>query len=522
MSSVQQVFRANGAPVGALALSAFGAMMGGLFPISVIFSLGDIGGGLSASTDDTAWMVTLYNVGQILGQPLLMIAAGAFGRGAAMRLAGVGFVVSSLAVALAPGLGWALAGRVAQGMFCGVLPTFMMLLVMTSPLPGRARVAGLAVFSIAATVGLGLAASVAAWLIGLGGWRALFWGQALGGLLYTALAFLVLESDRGDPRRLRTADWGGYTLLSLALGLLLIGVSEGERHFWFEAWWITAAFACGGLGLILAISQIPRAPMPVLRLSLLARPTLGWALLFQLFFRFGLMFEIVVAPQYLVRLQGYRVEQLAPLLLPFALATVVAGPLAWWTVCRFDPRLSLSVGMASFAAAAARAAFLSPDWAAPELLWPLILIGVGQAFLGVAMLRFATWQVVPPIEGPTVGVTFNYARVIGLALGVAAANHTLIEREKFHSARLGEGLSLVDGVVSQRLAGQAGTFANWISDPSAAQRASAASLARAASNHAFAQGFADAFAVIAVGLLAGAILVWALPRLPAVTSETRA
>jgi hypothetical protein len=59
----------------------FGALMGGLFPISVIFSLGDIGGGLSASADDTAWMVTVYNVGQLVGQPLLMITAGAFGRG---------------------------------------------------------------------------------------------------------------------------------------------------------------------------------------------------------------------------------------------------------------------------------------------------------------------------------------------------------------------------------------------------------------------------------------------------------
>jgi|UPI000647CD96 DHA2 family multidrug resistance protein len=522
MPTAEALLRSRAAPIAALGLSAFGAMMGGLFPISVIFSLGDIGGGLSASADDTAWMVTLYNVGQVVGQPLLMIMAGAFGRGGVMRMIGAGFVVSSLAAAVAPDLGWALAARLVQGIFCGVMPTFMMLLVMTSPLSGRAQVGGLAVFSIAASVGLGLAASVAAWLIDLGGWRALFWGQALSGLLYTALAFLVLEDDRGDPRRLRAADWSGYGLLSLALSLLVIGVSEGERHFWFQTWWITATFACGGLGLVVAVRLIPRAAAPILRLDLLARPTLGLALIFQFFFRFGLMVGIVVAPQYLARLQGYRVEQLGALLLPFALATLAAGPVAWWAVCRFDPRLSLSFGLASFAAAATRGVFLSPDWAAPELLWPLILIGVGQAFLGVAMLRFATWKVVPPIEGPTVGVTFNYARVIGLAVGVAVANHTLIEREKFHSARLGESLSLVDGAVVQRLAGQAGAFANWISDPSAAQRAGVASLARAASNQAFAKGFADAFAVIAVGLLAAAILVWALPRLPTIPAETRA
>ncbi|WP_165188974.1 MFS transporter [Caulobacter soli] len=507
------------APISALALSAFGALMGGLFPISVIFSLGDIGGGLSASADDTAWLVTVYNVGQILGQPLLMITAGAFGRGVAMRVAGAGFVISSLAVAFAPGLDWAIAARLVQGVFGGVLPTFMMLLVMTSPLRGRAQVAGLAVFSLASSAGLGLAAGVAAWLIELGGWRALFWGQALAGLLYTALAFLVLPGERGDPRRLRATDWSGYGLLSLALGLLVIGVSEGERHFWFEAWWVTATLACGTLGLVLALRLIPQASPPLLRLDVIAKPTLGWALIFQLFFRFGLMFGIVVAPQYLVRLQGYRVEQLGPLLLPLAVATLVAGPVAWWTVCRFDPRLSLSLGLASFALAAARAAFLSSDWAAPELFGLLVLIGVGQAFVGVALLRFATFEVHPPTQGPTVGIAFNYARVFGLAVGVAAASHTLVEREKFHSARLGESLNLLDGDVSQRLAVQAGAFANWIPDPAAAQRASVASLARATSGQAFAQGFGDAFAVIAAGLLLAAILVWALPRLPAVPAQ---
>jgi DHA2 family multidrug resistance protein len=164
----------------------------------------------------------------------------------------------------------------------------------------------------------------------------------------------------------------------------------------------------------LALRLIPRAPTPLLRLELLTTPTLGWALIFQLFFRFGLMFGIVVAPQFLVRFQGYRVEQLGPLLLPLALATLSPGR---WPGGRLPVRsaLSLSLGLASFAVAAARGVFLSPDWAGPELLWPLVLIGVGQAFLGVAMLRFATWNINPPIQGPTVGVTFNYARVIGLA-----------------------------------------------------------------------------------------------------------
>jgi DHA2 family multidrug resistance protein len=240
--------------------------------------------------------------------------------------------------------------------------------------------------------------------------------------------------------------------------------------------------------------------MPLLRLELFARPTLSWALVFQLFFRFGLMFGIVVAPQYLARLQGYRIEQLAPLLLPFALVTMAAGPLAWWTACRFDPRLSLSLGLASFAAAAARGAFLSPDWAAPELL---LAAGADRRRPGLRRRRPAAVRHLrgpsAATQGPTVGVLFNYARVIGLAAGVAAASHTLVEREKFHSARWSRAWMHLDGDVASGSAAQAGAFANWIPDPGAAQRAGVAGLARAASGQAFAQGFADAFAVIAAG-----------------------
>jgi DHA2 family multidrug resistance protein len=83
-------------PIAALCLAAFGALVGGTFPISVIFAMGDIGGGLSASADDAAWITTLYNVGQLIGQPLLVILVGSFGRGRAMQLSGAGFAAASL------------------------------------------------------------------------------------------------------------------------------------------------------------------------------------------------------------------------------------------------------------------------------------------------------------------------------------------------------------------------------------------------------------------------------------------
>jgi DHA2 family multidrug resistance protein len=497
----------------ALAVGAFGALIGGTFPISVIFSLGDIGGGLSVSADDAAWVTTLYNVGQIVAQPLLMIMVSGVGRGRSMRISGAGFALASLAVAVAPTLAIALCARLIQGVFGGMLPTIMMLLVMTTPVEGPLKVAGLAAFSLSASLGVGLGAPVGAFLADLGGWRVLFEAQCLAGFAYFGLSCLVLRQEAGDLDRFRTADWGNFVLVGLGLSLLTVALGEGERRFWFESWWITAGLACGLLATGLAVANLLRTPNALLRLEVFERPTLGWALGLQLAYRFGLMATIAVIPQYLARTQGFRIEQLAPVLAPLAVATLVAGPFAWWASCRHDARISLSLGLGCFALAAFRCTFAGPDWAAVQFLGPVVLIGVGQAFFGVAVLRFATFGV-SPAEGPTVGVLFNYARVFGLVGGLAIASHVIAEREKFHSARLVESLNSLDPAIGQRLVRQSGAFAAWIADSAAAQRAGVAGLARAASGQAFSMAYADAFAVIAGGLLLSTILVWALPRLP--------
>jgi DHA2 family multidrug resistance protein len=101
--------------------------------------------------------------------------------------------------------------------------------------------------------------------------------------------------------------------------------------------------------------------------------------------------------------------------------------------------------LASFAVAAARGVFLSPDWAAPELLWPLVLIGVGQAFLGVAMLRFATWESIRRSKARPWAWPSTMPASSAWPLAWRSASHTLVEREKFHSARLVEGLDALDG-----------------------------------------------------------------------------
>ena len=91
----------------------------------------------------------------------------------------------------------------------------------------------------------------------------------------------------------------------------------------------------------------------------------------------------------------------------------------------------------------------------------------------------------------------------------------LVEREKFHSAVLTEALGTTDTGTMQRLVAGSTPFGRGLADAGAAQTAGTAALGRAASGQAFALAFADTFTIVAVVLGLGALLVWALPAIPA-------
>jgi hypothetical protein len=56
---------------------------------------------------------------------------------------------------------------------------------------------------------------------------------------------------------------------------------------------------------------LPAAQYPLLDLSLLAKPSFGWAICLATCYRFGLVMAAFVVPLALTRLQGFRIEQIA-------------------------------------------------------------------------------------------------------------------------------------------------------------------------------------------------------------------
>ena len=217
----RQMFAAS-PPWGAIAVSTFGALVAATMPLAVILSMPDVGGGLSASADEASWIVTLYNVGALVGLPAAVGVVAVVGRGWTMRIFGIGFALTSLAIGVGYSLPWVFVSRFAEGFFGGALPLLMMLIALTSLPPGKGQLEGMTLFAISTTVGVGIAAWAADALITIGGWRALFTSQAIAGVIYVVLAFFVLRGERGNRDLLKTFDWSGFVLLSVGLALIVI------------------------------------------------------------------------------------------------------------------------------------------------------------------------------------------------------------------------------------------------------------------------------------------------------------
>ena len=493
----------------AMTIAAFGAIVSSTFPLSIIFAQQDIAGAFAVTSQEVGWIVTLYNVGQILGLPMAFLLSGTFGRRRAMMMAGLGFIVSSLLIVVVPNFAVVLFLRVMHGFFAGMLPILMFIILFSTHPAGLIRTRGLTYFALATAIGIGISAWLGSLFLYSENWHLLFIIPALGIVAYVILANFLFKEDPIRPEAFKLFDWVGYVLISVGLSLMVMALSEGERHFWFEAWWISASFLTGFVFMGFAIYHFIKHDAALFKLSLFYKP-FSLALIFQIIFRFGSLFIIWVIPQFLIQLSGFRIEQIAEVLWPFSVGTLIGVMLAYYLSPRIDQRMIMSLALCILAFSSLYCSFSTSQWAIHDFLWPIFVAGLGQGLFSLATLHLVLYDIIPA-EGPTCGIGFNYARVIGLVGGIGVLNHFINEREKLHSAMMGEGIHLQDEQTLSTLESIRQGLNAAFSDPTALNAVSYAQLNQHIRIQAFVMSYNDAFLLVFFILFIASACVWAFP-----------
>src|SRR5882757_7355449 len=490
---------------------AFAAMCVGFFiallDIQIVSaSLRDIGGGLSAGTDETAWVQTSYLIAEIIVIPL----SGWLSRVISTRwlfcASAVGFTASSLLCGAAWDIHSMIVFRALQGFLGGsMIPTvFTTAFIYFS---GHQRVIAAATVGAISSLAPTLGPTVGGWITDHYSWHWLFFINLVPGIFVAVVVPILVRVDKPNLSLLRGADYLGMVLMALCLGCLEYTLEEGARWDWLSddtirttAW---IAVLAGGAFVWRSLTH----PQPIVDLGALKIRNFALGCLFSFVSGIAIFATIYLTPLFLGRVRGFSALQIGLAVFSTGLFQVCAIPVYTYFARRIDLRWLMMFGFACFTLSMWTFAPITHDWGWRELLLPQALRGFGQQFAVAPIVTLSLGSLAPERLKLSSGL-FNLMRNLGGAIGIAVCGTILNDRSNLHFLHLAERLNSANTSAQNLLARVAATdTSRWNGDAAHGATAALRQLWSITFREAQTQAFSDAFLAIMICLASATVLI---------------
>ncbi|MGV0793203.1 MFS transporter [Mycolicibacterium sp. XJ1819] len=382
-------------------------------------SLADIAAATGASQAQLTWIVDGYT----LVLACLLLPAGAlgdrYGRRAVLVAGLAVFSAASVLPLFFADPVWLIVARALAGVGAALMMPST-LSIMTATFPAAQRGRAVSVWAGVAGSGAILGLLCSGLLLEWWSWESIFVGFAAGGVALLIAALTLPESRQTVRHRF---DFVGSVFVVAAIGLIVIALIEAPARGWTDPT-VLGMFAGGAVATVVFVVAELRTAHPVLQLRLVADRHFGGGALsvaLQFMVMFGLAFLIV---QYLQLIVGYGPLQSAVAIAPFGIPLLAVSTVAPWLDARIGLRLLTVPGFLLIGAGLYLLSRLTVDIEYVDILWPLLVIGVG---LGLCMAP-ATTAIMTSVseQDQGVGAAVNdAAREVGAAFGIAIAGSVL-------------------------------------------------------------------------------------------------
>jgi MFS family permease len=248
-----------------------------------------------------SWVVTLYTI------PFAALLAPAgrladvVGRRPLFAVGVSTFTAASLLAALAPGLPLLLVARAAQGVGAALLMPASLAFVLADT-PAERRRAAVGLWSASAALAAAAGPALGGVLVDAFGWRALF---CITLPLGAWMAVRSLRVSAGGAGRGRVPDVAGTVLLTAAVALLVLGLTEAQRWGWGSAATI-ASFAGALVAGRAALARSAHHPSPAVEVGLWRNRTYAAANGVSVLFGAGLLASLLLGVVFLVEVWATR------------------------------------------------------------------------------------------------------------------------------------------------------------------------------------------------------------------------
>ncbi|MDQ3411963.1 MAG: MFS transporter [Chloroflexota bacterium] len=401
----------------------------------------------TADIDRYVWIVNAYLLAYIIAIPIVGRVSDLVGRTAAFQASLAVFVIGSVWCALAPDLGWMIAGRAVQGAGGGALLPVTMALV-GDLLPPSRRIAALGVVGAVDTLGWVLGPLWGAAVVGIipgdEAWR---WVFIVNVPLCLVAAIAIFRAGRG-PRRADATGWlgrldvAGSLLLATCLLLLNLGLSAGGEVSAPD----TGSRALGGTQNPLAAYLIPllaaavafggcfiwwerQARTPLLPLTLFKNRRFAAAIAANGIVGAALIVAMVDVPVMVALIVPERdvstvsALMLAPFTLTMAILSFGGGVIA----SRFGARWTAAAGLVLVAAGYALLWFNVGGGDFLHLIPGLTVAGAGFGLV-VAPIGATAIDAAPAENRGIAAALVMVFRLLGMTIGISALTAVAVQR----------------------------------------------------------------------------------------------
>jgi DHA2 family multidrug resistance protein len=420
-------------------------------------ALPHIAGSLSASTDESTWVLTSYLVSNGIMLPASGWIARRIGRKRLLMLSILAFTGASMLCGIAVSMPMLIVARILQGAGGGGMQPLAQSILLES-FPPEQHGKAMAAYGVGIVVAPVIGPTLGGFITDSYSWRWIFYINLPVGLLALFMANLYIW----DPPYLRQVkrvaiDSIGFGLMAIWLGAMQLVLDKGQEADWFEASWIRWVSALSAAALVGFVVRELFARDPIVQLQALGNRNFLFGTIIAGIYGFALYGVTALLPLFLQTVIGYSALDSGLAVSPRGMGSVVAMIVVGLLANRIDSRVLLAFGFAVFGYSALMLSDVNLTISMGSVAVPNFINGFGGGFVFVPLTTMTMGMLRKQEIGNAAGI-YNLIRNIGGSIGIAALTAFLVRGAQIHENYLGAHLTASSPIAGAAVAGLTARF----------------------------------------------------------------
>jgi DHA2 family multidrug resistance protein len=415
-------------------------------------ALPHIAGNLSATTDESTWVLTSYLVSSAIMLPATGWIARRMGRKRLLMISILVFTGASLLCGMAITMPMLIVARILQGVGGGGMQPLAQSILLESFPPDQHGTA-MAAYGIGIVVAPVIGPTLGGWITDSYSWRWIFYINLPVGLLALFMVNMFVE----DPPYIRQAfrgaiDYLGFGLMAIWLGTLQLLLDKGQEADWFRADWIRWTAAASIIALIAFILREFTHREPIVQLRILRDQNFSVGTLITCLYGFVLYGSTAMLPLFLQTLMGYPAMDSGLAVSPRGIGAMISMVVVGILVKYVDSRLLLACGFGILAYSTLLLSHVNLGISMASVALPNLINGFATGFIFVPLTTMTMGRLRKEEVGNAAGI-YNLMRNIGGSIGIATVTTFLVRGSQVHQSYLVANVTNRNPVMSGMLQG---------------------------------------------------------------------